>query len=293
VTSTGGVQCWGYNAYGQLGNGTSVSSSTPVDVAGLTSGVVAIAAGDRVTCALTSGGGVKCWGLLGLGGLGDGTATGSSTPKSVVGLESGVTAITAGGSHACALTTDGAAKCWGLNASAQLGDGTQSARTTPVTVSGLGSGVVAIEAGSINTCAVTSSGGASCWGTNYTGALGDGTTARRLTPVGVSGLSSGVIAVQAAGVNTCALTTGGVAMCWGRNDSGVLGDGTTTARFTPVNVFLSGGLQAISTGGLHTCAVTETGGVKCWGDSSRGELGDGTGLAASSLPVDVYGFTLG
>jgi len=243
LTSAGGVECWGYNDDGELGDGTTTDSSTPVDVSGLSSGVSAIAAGFYQTCALTSAGAVECWGDNTYGELGDGTTTDSSTPVDVSGLSSGVIAIAAGAVQTCALTSAGAVECWGDNTYGELGDGTTTDSSTPVEVSGLSSGVVAITAGSQDTCALTSAGAVECWGDNYDGELGDGTTTDSSTPVDVSGLSSGVIAITAGSEHTCALTSAGAVDCWGNNNYGQLGDGTMTSTSTPVEAI---GPQSIS-----------------------------------------------
>jgi alpha-tubulin suppressor-like RCC1 family protein len=188
LLSTGAARCWGYNNYGQLGDGTKTNRSTSVAVSGLSSGVSAISTGDRFTCAVLSSGAAKCWGGNGSGQLGDGTITNSSTPVDVSGLSSGVTAISTGWSSSCALLSTGAVKCWGGNGSGQLGDGTITSSSTPVNVSTLSSGVRAISAGYGNTCALLGGGVVKCWGSNYAGQLGDGTTTQRLTPTTVVGL---------------------------------------------------------------------------------------------------------
>ena len=127
-------------------------------------------------------------------------------------------------------------KCWGNNGSGQLGDGTPTNRDTPVDVTGLRSGVESISAGGGYTCAVATGVGATCWGGNRFGQLGDGTTKERHRPVDVTRLTTGVAAVAGGGYHTCAVTTGGGAKCWGLNVFGQLGDGTTKVRHTPVNV---------------------------------------------------------
>ena len=133
VLDTGGVQCWGYNLGGELGNGTEIASGTPVDVVGLSAKVVSIAVGDAV-CALLDTGGVQCWGDNEDGQLGNGNVTNSSTPVDVVGLSSKVVSIAAGGYHMCALLDTGGAQCWGYNLDGQLGNGNVANSSTPVDV---------------------------------------------------------------------------------------------------------------------------------------------------------------
>ncbi|HYE57300.1 MAG TPA: hypothetical protein VD948_02295, partial [Rhodothermales bacterium] len=302
VTLSGGVKCWGYNGYGQLGDGSQQDSRTPVDVSGLTTAVTAIAAGRFHTCALTSSGGVKCWGDNSYGQLGFSATVGTSStfrspvPVDVSGLTSGVTAIAAGSNHTCAVTSSGGVKCWGMNNSGQLGDNSITYRYLPVDVSGLTSGVTAIAAGGYHTCALTSSGGVKCWGENISGQLGNGQsggTAGRLAPVDVSGLTAGVTAIAAGNEHTCALTSGGGVKCWGSNFGGPLGNNSTTRSPVPVDVSgLTSGMMAIGTGQYHTCALTSSGGVKCWGYNAAGSLGNNS-TANSLVPVDVSGLASG
>ena len=322
---------------GSLGDGTTLERDVPVSVVGL-GPVSAVAAGYGFTCAVTAAGAVKCWGDNGSGQLGDGTTTSSDAPVSVTGLDSGAVAVAAGVNYACALTGDGAVECWGDNQWGQLGDGTFTSRTTPVTVSGIGSTVLAIDAAGTVTCAVTAAHGLKCWG-GENNLLGDGTTQFSAVPVQVSGLTSGVAAVTVGYNVSCAVTTGhaldcwgfgpvgdgsqaqlspvaipslgstvaavssgpdstcvrtlaGAAKCWGGNGSGEVGDGTTTARDTPVAVSgLGSGVTSISVKGDHACAVVAAGAVDCWGGNTTGQIGVGTS-GYSSVPVGVVGLGL-
>lgn len=183
VTTAGRLKCWGYNGYGQLGDGSLTNRVTAVDVVGLGSGVASISTGHYYTCATLTSGAAKCWGYNGAGQLGDNSATSRSAPVTVVGLTSGVASITAGNGHTCATLTSGAAKCWGTNGNGQLGVNDTNSRSTPVDV--LGSGVAEISAGGNHSCALMTSGTAKCWGGNSFGQLGDNSTATRLTPVDV------------------------------------------------------------------------------------------------------------
>src|SRR3990170_1152550 len=195
------------------------SSSPPVSPA-----ITAIAAGRDHTCALTSDGGVKCWGSNGSGQLGNGTTTDSSNQVDVSGLASGIAAIAAGAFHTCALESGGGGKCWGANESAQLGNGTNTDSSVPVDVSGLATGVSAIAAGGLHTCALTSGGGVTCWGSIWYDQLGNVSTTATNIPVDVSGLASGVTAIAAGGWHTCAPYSSGGVACWGDNWYGQLGN---------------------------------------------------------------------
>jgi alpha-tubulin suppressor-like RCC1 family protein len=253
VTAGGGVKCWGFNGNGRLGDGTTAPSTLPVNVSGLASDVVRVRSGGFHTCALTTSGGVKCWGWNVFGQLGNGTNVDSSVPVDVSGLPSGVAQISAGGDHTCALTTAGGVKCWGFNGSGQLGDGSTATNSAPVDVSGLTTGVAQVATGTFHTCALTTAGGVKCWGNNGSGRLGDGTFTTRTTPVNVTGLTSGVAQIYGGGDHTCALTTSGGLKCWGLNTFGQVGDGTNVTRTTPVNV--AGGLTA---GGIAVPEIKAT-----------------------------------
>jgi alpha-tubulin suppressor-like RCC1 family protein len=306
LTGEGGIKCWGGNFAGQLGIGTFAGpeqctigfscSTTPVDVQGLPV-EAAVSAGSSHTCALSGVGGVMCWGRNDDGQLGNGTETTSNTPVDVIGLTSGVAAISVGGSHTCALTSAGGVKCWGLNNHGQLGNSIFGGSVTPVDVIGLTSGVAAVSAGGYHTCALTTGGGVKCWGLNGSGQLGNASTLDSSTPVDASGLASGVSAVSAGGGHTCVLNTAGGAKCWGSNISGQLGNGTTINSSTPVDVSGLTNAIGVSAGGAHTCALTTTGGVVCWGDNSNGELGQGTklftGCGCIPTPLGVMGLSSG
>ena len=276
VTSAGGVQCWGYNYYGQVGDGTQVGRTAPVDVSDLSAGVDSLALGRYHSCALTSAGGVKCWGDNQFGQLGDGSTSARFKPTDVVGLSNGVKSISAGLGHTCAIMTAGTVKCWGENNSGQLAI-TGNNQSIPVDVPNL-SGVVAISAGRNHTCALTSAGGVQCWGRNAQGQLGNGTFADEISqPVSVSGLSSGVASIASGALHTCALLKAGGAVCWGFNQGLQLGDGTTNNANTPVGVLdLTDGLAELTAGDAFTCVRKTSGDSLCWGVNYIKQLGNDT-----------------
>ena len=294
----GGAQCWGSNINGQLGNGDAFNrdSGAPTKVKGLGVGVTAIAAGGAHACAIVNGG-VQCWGNNWFGQLGSAApASYSTTPVAVPELSSGVTAISAGSFHTCAIV-NGGAQCWGRNQASELGDGTTTDSNVPVPVIGLSSGVTAIAAannlagtaiqyffGFEHTCAVVN-GGVKCWGDDTYGQLGDGQNTSQSTPVAVTGLSSGVTAIASGGLHSCAIANSAV-KCWGRNLDGQLGNGATADSNTPVAVAALGSVAtAIMAGTNHSCGIAD-GHIRCWGNNQRGQLGNGS-IASASTPVDV------
>jgi alpha-tubulin suppressor-like RCC1 family protein len=273
VRGDGHVFCWGTNLYGAIGDGTCSipfgpefgpqpacsetlpRRSSPTEVMGLTD-AVEVTAGSAHNCARRASGEVLCWGANfpntrtddrpdGIGGaVGDGTTTNRLVPTRALGL-TGAVQLSAGGSKSCARRAGGDVFCWGnIVTNGALGDGaTTTARLVPTPVLDLAD-VVEIRAGVTFTCARLGSGGVRCWGFNGDGQIGDDTTSGftsstycigepcRLAPTDVVDL------VDAAGLaaglsHSCALRRDGSVVCWGQNDYGQLGDGTTTNRPAP------------------------------------------------------------
>ncbi|HJX52297.1 MAG TPA: hypothetical protein VJ801_05980 [Polyangia bacterium] len=322
---------------------TAAQASNPSNLPG-TGTVVALAVGGEHTCALIDLGTVKCWGANYAGQLGDGTSTPGSfvqpvlvtTPVSVVAAAgsttalSGVTAITAGYAHTCALLTDTTVKCWGANAATpsggvlgpaprsggELGDGTTTDSKTPVTVvAGSGSTsalarVTAISAGSEYTCALLADHTVKCWGQAPDG--GNLTPTTVVAGNGSTSALSGVVAISAGDFHACALISGGTVKCWGRDINDQLGDGNTSKpSLPPVTVIagsggdgnLSGvteitaghgmplGQNAIAVG--DTCALVADHSVRCWGSNDRGQIGDAGASPDGTWPVPVLSGTGG
>jgi cysteine-rich repeat protein len=295
--SSGGVKCWGHNMYGQLGDATTVDRNQPVDVAGPPGNVVEVAPGLDFTCVRLSSGLVQCWGNNDDGQLGNGTFTDSLSPVQVSSL-TGVVSLSAGYSHACARTAAGSVYCWGNNDDGQLGDGTTNDANIPVRAGTL-TNITQVAGGMAHTCALQSTAtGVWCWGRNTEGQLGDGTYLPSSTPVSVDTSPTdgnpltGVVEIDLGGTFSCARTSssGGV-KCWGYNDFGQLGDGTTAGKNAPVDVTLPStallqNAVSVSAGGNHACARINSGVVMCWGMNSYGQLGTNN-TTGSSRAVTV------
>lgn len=273
VTISGAAKCWGDNQSGQLGNGSNIDSNRPVVVRGLNNGVASISAGSDHTCAVLIAGGVKCWGAGGYGRLGDGSNASSNVPLNVVDLGTQVKSIAAGGFHTCALLVDGVVKCWGWSVNGQLGNGSTFDVDGPVTVIDLDE-AVAISTGSLHTCALTTAGELKCWGSNGQKQLGRSRIQQSASPLVVSGLGDDITTISSSGSSSCAMSSAGIAKCWGWNQFGGLGDGTTISRHQPVQVIGLTNLKAITVGSSHTCAVTALRRMRCWGYNQDGEVGN-------------------
>ena len=289
ITSAGQAWCWGYNADGRLGDGTTSLGLAPVQVVQGGLAFTFVSAGDAHTCGLTSGGQAYCWGNNSYGQIGDSTKTFASSPTAVH-QPAGVTftQITSGARHTCGLTSGGQAYCWGYNGDGQLGmgAGVQSLIPAAVVQNG-GLTFASVYTEYQHTCALTSGGSAYCWGLNFNSQLGDSTTVNRNTPVAVQGGLS-FVTLATSGTSTCGLTSGGQTYCWGNNGNGQLGNGTTTASRVPVAVSQPSGVTFtdVRAGAAQNCALDGGGQAWCWGRNNWGQMGDGTTTQRTS-PVAV------
>ncbi len=197
--------------------------------------------------------------------------------------------LAVGDAHSCETVTDGTVKCWGLNSSGQLGDGTTFNALSPEVAVGITT-ASSVTAGGAHTCALLSDGTIRCWGLNVSGQLGNSTNTTSSTPVAVTGISNAV-GVSAGGDHTCAVLSDGSVKCWGRNVLGQLGDGTQSNSSTPVTVSGISDAVEVSAGGDHTCAVLAGGGVRCWGANSFGQLGNSS-QTPSATPVIASGVAI-
>ena len=298
LSGDGALSAWGYNANGEMGNGTLLPTEqrVPGPVTALPPGVsvVAVSAGHDFTLALDTDGRVWAWGDNSAGQLGNGLFEEKQpTPGQVLEEQSGlplngVIAVSAGARHSLALRADGTVWAWGQNTHGQIGIGTfGTQQKTAIQVPGLG-GVTAISAGGFHSVALETGGAEAgslwTWGQNTYGGLGDGTTERRATPLKVM---DDVRAVFGAAYHTLALRPGGTASGTGRNDLGQLGDDTTTDRLTfgPALVGL-GDIEALTASGVHSLALTSDGRVWATGNNNHGQLGDGTTVTKTS-PVQA------
>lgn len=296
VTAGGKAYCWGENRSGSLGAGNLEPSNTPVAVQG---GLVftQLSTGNDATCGVTSATAVYCWGDNRFGQLGNPpleTCLGfacSTTPVQVPASQ-GFVEIAVGHDWACALDDTGAAFCWGANEFGQLGNGTRTQATTPQRVLG-GLSFSRIAAGLRHACGVTLGGDAHCWGDD--GGRQLGTTASipqcdntecTTSPVPVTG-GLNFESIAAGSFHTCALAEGRSAFCWGKGDSGEIGDGRSAAS-NPAPVLVAGGFRFVqlSVGAFRACAISTNGNTYCWGGAG-GDLGDG-----KSIPSPVPSLVL-
>lgn len=304
VLADGRAQCWGR---GRISLGDNRTSLRPypvrVRLASATDNFSAGGFGGEQghSCAITGDARLWCWGSNERGQLGVGDVRDRVLPVASSGLAVGLSSVAVGSFHTCALGVDGGVRCWGDNRDGQLGrESSGGFSATPQIVSGLAGGVVQLAAGSLHSCIRTNLGAVRCWGEGWSGQLGNGGTWMRTRPVDVAGLQSGVTQIAAGNNHSCAILVGGLLKCWGGNESGELGNGSTTPSSIPVDVVgldapvlavaLSSGVGYV--GASSTCALLDGGAVKCWGNNAYGQLGTGAAPPATT-PVGVPGLEAG
>ncbi|GIE72882.1 hypothetical protein Apa02nite_089900 [Actinoplanes palleronii] len=297
----GTAYCWGQGLFGQLGNGGTADRLTPVAVdapAGVT--FTQLTAATNHSCGLGDDGSAYCWGnnsnyQLGNGGqLGAGGSYTLPTPVLVNAPAAGVTftQLTAGSTYTCGLGSDSTAYCWGQSGDGQLGiGGGSTTQASPVAVDApAGVTFTQLSAGSGGpTCGVGDDGQAYCWGFNAAGQLGNGDTETQYSPMAVNAPAGVTFThVSAASNYSCGLAGDGGAYCWGSNDSGQLGDGSTADKLSPVAVDAPSGVTftQLDAGYTNACGLGSDDAVYCWGTNDHGQLGDG-GTTNQSSPVAV------
>jgi alpha-tubulin suppressor-like RCC1 family protein len=291
------ASCWGNNSSGQLGDGTVINRSTPVNVVKRSPGdsFASLAVGDFSSCAVVKSGVAWCWGANDWGQLGDGTNTSSKTPVTVA-LLGAASSVSVGNRTACARRAfDGYVVCWGSNSQGALGRNllptivNQSATPSLITAGG---SVASVAVGGSSGCATTALGTVECWGANDTAQLGLGNVLdTRPAPLYVpafTGLTDTTSATMVApgGDHSCAVTRHGTVMCWGSNQQGAVGIANTSGvQKVPVNVQ---GITAVSptttavsvvVGYDFSCALMADHTIDCWGSNMNGQLGNGSGAS--------------
>ena len=294
VKSDGTVWAWGLNYYGQLGNGTTTNSVTPVQVIGPSAAnpALAVSAGTNHAIALMKDGTILAWGDNSSGQLGDGTTTQRLTPVAVSGLPSVATtpavSVAVGRAHSVILLQDGSVWGWGDNSAGQLGDGTLRANSLVPTRATLTGTATAISAGSNNTMAIVGGTPVSVWswGENGDGQLGNDTRTKSLSPVQVQGITAAgsVVMVATGTAFSMALKADGSVWAWGNNLNGQFGNGTKSLSSLPVQVNSITDATAIGAGDAHSLAALSGGNISGWGANDYGQLGTGLFTEQSSVP---------
>jgi flagellin-like protein len=289
VLANGSAMCWGWNSYGQLGNGSSSDvesySHIPVFVSG-DHVFSSISSGYYHSCGLLANGSAVCWGDGQYGQLGNGSIIKSYVPTFISG-DYVFSSIISGDYNSCGVLNNGSAVCWGYNDNGQLGEGsTGNYKVVPVFVSG-NYNFSSISSGHYDSCGVLANGSALCWGNNNYGQLGNGSTSDSYTPVFVSGDYS-FSRISSGNYHSCGVLANGSALCWGRNNYGQLGNGGVSTSLIPI--FVSGNYKfnSISLGEYHSCGVLANGSTLCWGRNSVGQVGNGSTIS-SYIPVFVSG----
>jgi alpha-tubulin suppressor-like RCC1 family protein len=292
LRSNGTAWAWGNNSSGRLGDNSTVNKSSPVSVVGGFTDWCQVSAGNTHNLGVRTNGTAWAWGPNG-GALGDNSTTDRSSPVSVVGGFTDWCQVSASSGHSLGVRTNCTAWAWGSNGFVQLGDNTNTNRSSPVSVVGGFTDWCQVSAGSFHSLGVRTNGTAWAWGWNSSGRLGDNSSiTARSSPVSVVGGFTDWCQVSAGGGHSIGVRTNGTAWAWGGNNNGVLGTCNLTSRSSPVSVV--GGFTdwcQVSAGASHNLGLRTNGTAWAWGYNGKGELGDNTTVAKSSPVQLVGGFT--
>lgn len=296
LTKSGAVKCWGKNDDGQLGDDSNNTRFHPVEVTGLSSGVLAIYAGGDHTCAMLKSGLIKCWGSNNFGELGNGNKQSSNIPVNFNLFPTNIIKyFMAGINNSCAILNSGIIKCWGRNLGECSGEGIESIK--PLSVFGTEKinnnwKAIEISTGDEHSCAITDIGEIKCWGKNSRGKFIQSDNDNYYCPVSISNSKFMPKSISVGGESSCILTQNNGVKCWG-NGYETIRNGTLKISFTPIDVAgLSNGVKSVAVGYGHACAILVDGKVKCWGNNSYGQLGNGS-EKDSSVPVNVNNISNG
>ena len=285
----GSLWCWGYNPFGQLGDASTISRTTPVAVVGMAGGVSSVSLYYGHSCAIKTDGSLWCWGLNDQGQLGDGTLVNKSTPVCPMGMHAQVRSVAVGYSHSCAVKTDGTTWCWGRGTDGQLGHGAFTSSSLPVQVAGLtGLNPVAVFSGAHFNFVRLDTGHTRAWGYNSIYMLADGSIESRFSPVAQLGLDAGIVSLDASRHFVCARLPGDHLSCWGYNLYGVFGNGTTDSSTTPLDIPVGDEVLGVATGYSFSCILRRDGTIGCSGTNEWGQLGDGTTINRNTFANVIF-----
>ncbi len=283
LSSDGDIDCWGENAFGQIGDGTKLRRDTPTRIGASNAPWKKLSSGGGHSCAINAAGKLFCWGYNEFGQVGIGTNTDVLTPTQI-GTDSDWSLVKLGAAHSCAIKTSGQLYCWGYNGDGEVGDGSSTDRSAPVLI---GSDFKEMALGDLHTCALKSSGTRSCWGDNSFGKMGKGDYNPTLVPTD-SGTPNVWQMISAGSEHTCGLRTNGQIFCWGSNSAGQLGQGNTTNSSSELQVGSASNWVAIEAGANFSCAIDSAGSLYCWGDNILAQMQTGDRINALS-PTKISG----